>query len=113
MDLLWLDDMDPFALETTSDSQELEQDVIHVIEQDLASNPDDPSRGLGVANASSEQVSANPTAYTQAAEQEVQKDDRVVSCSASITVTNDGSVALVIDIEEDDAQLDVKYQVPT
>lgn len=49
-DLLAGDDVDPLGQETTSDLQNLVQDVIHVLVQDRGSNLDDPNRGVGLYN---------------------------------------------------------------
>jgi hypothetical protein len=46
-ELLWLDDLDPGARETASDLDSLEQDVLHIISEELGSNLDDPNRGVG------------------------------------------------------------------
>lgn len=43
-------DVDPLGQETTSDLQNLMQDVMHVLQQDLGSNLDDPNRGVGIYN---------------------------------------------------------------
>jgi hypothetical protein len=103
VDLAWLSDMDPFASETDDDLDELEQDIVHVIDQDLGSNPDDPTRGLGVGNSSSKALAQNPASITQAAENEVQKDDRVDSCSAMISVdASTGIVTLDLTIQVND-----------
>src|ERR1700690_795675 len=49
-DLLFGNDLDPLGQETTSDLQNLMQDVQHVLQEDLGSNLDDPNRGVGIYN---------------------------------------------------------------
>lgn len=46
----WTDDLDPSGAETSSDLESLEQDVMHVLEENLGSNLADPQKGVGVAN---------------------------------------------------------------
>lgn len=113
MDLRWSDDMQLDAAETDGDEEELEQDVLHVIEQDLASNPDDPTRGLGVANIASHALLQSSKSWEQKAVTEAQKDDRIDAVTAEMVVADDGSVSLDISIEVDGAVLDVTVPVPT
>jgi hypothetical protein len=49
-DILCGNDVDPLGQETTSDLQNLMQDIQHVLQQDLGSNLDDPNRGVGIYN---------------------------------------------------------------
>jgi len=104
-DLRWLDDMDPFAAETESELEELEQNVYHVIEQDKGSNLDCPNRGLGAASATSK---ALPSGLAAQAENEIEQlDDRIDSCTAELTTADDGSVTLDLDVRVDGDVLDI------
>ena len=47
-ELRWTDDMDQSAAETASDLESLEQDVLHILGEVLASNLADPNSGCGV-----------------------------------------------------------------
>lgn len=47
-DIVCIDDVDPYASETTSDFQSLQQDIHHLLLELPGSNPDDPDRGIGV-----------------------------------------------------------------
>ena len=49
-DLVCSPDVDSLGAETQSDLQNLIQDVMHVLQQDLGSNLDDPNRGCGIAD---------------------------------------------------------------
>lgn len=49
-DLVTNPDVDPLAAETQSDLQTLIQDGMHVLQEDLGSNLDDPNRGCGIAD---------------------------------------------------------------
>lgn len=103
-DLLWLTDMDPFGAETQSDRDELVQDSLHVIEQDLGSNLDDLTRGLGVANILSRPVQAG---LAQQAQTELAKDDRVQRVDATITTDDQGQQTLNVTIYTNDDVLDL------
>jgi hypothetical protein len=49
-DLVFLNDLDGLASQTSSDFQGLAQDIYHLFLEDLGSNPDDPTRGIGINN---------------------------------------------------------------
>jgi len=88
-DLVCLDDMDPFASETTSDLENLWQDVYHVLLQDPASNPDDVDRGLGVVNLLSGDTSVLAS-LPRTAEQELLKDDRIDAVRVALSQIQPG-----------------------
>jgi hypothetical protein len=87
MDLRWLVDLDLFGAETADAAEELTQDTYHVIEQDLGSNGDDPTRGLGVANMLSGQI---PAGFTTTADTELAQDDRIDSVSSTLDIDTSG-----------------------
>lgn len=95
-DLRWLADMDIGAAETDNDLEEAVQDAYHVIEQDLGSNPDDPTRGGGIGNILSKALSQGITPQLQAM---ILADDRFKSVTGQLNtdpVTNAASLDLVI-----------------
>ncbi len=85
-DLVCIDDMDPFAAETTSDLQNLIQDIYHVILEDPGSNMDDPERGFGLMSLLSGTVDQF-LASASGIDTEVEKDPRVDSSSTVIVQT--------------------------
>ncbi len=103
-DLLWLSDLDISGAETQTDNDDLIQDSLHVIEQDLGSNLDDPTRGLGVANLLSKPL---PNGITVAASNELAKDDRVTRCDATIVTDPNGVQALNVTIYANDDVLNL------
>lgn len=103
-DLLWLSDMDPFGAETQSDRDELIQDSLHVIEQDLGSNLDDLTRGLGIASILSRPAAAG---IATSASTELAKDDRVQRCDATITTDDQGNQTLNVTIYTNDDILEL------
>ncbi len=83
-DLVCADDLDPFAGETTSDLQTLEQDVLHVLDEENGSNPDDPERGVGIYN----MIGGTVEQLQQMAatiDTQLEKDDRIDSSTTTIT----------------------------
>ena len=113
MDLRWLSDMTPDAQETSSDAEEAEQDAMHVIEEDYGSNYDDPTRGLGIASISSQAMLTSTRSWEQKAVTELQKDDRFSTVTAKIETSDDGSVWMHIDVDEDGNVIDVTVPIPT
>lgn len=89
-DLVCLDDLDPFASETTSDLQSLEQDVYHILIETAGSNPDDETRGIGVEQLLSSSAS-NFTMITQIIDTQLSKDDRIDTCTSTLTSLPPGS----------------------
>lgn len=107
MDLKWEMDLDLFGGETSTDEEELEQDVMHILEQDRGTNPDDLDRGLGLANILSDLITPGIVA---SAEEELQKDDRVESASAKLT-QNGGVATFDVAITVNDDVVDVSVPI--
>lgn len=93
-DIVCLDDMDPFADDTASDLETLEQDVLHMLIEDAGSNPDDPDRGIGI-----ETLLGGTTVDLNTAINRIntglQQDDRITKASASVTLDVDGVTYLI------------------
>ena len=113
-DLLWTfgpsgDDMSQFATETETVEDQIEQDSMHVLEQELGSNPDDPTRGVGISQVSSKALVSNGAGFVTAAENMLQQDDRIDSATAAIVVTQNGDgsvrVEMNVTIQVDDGTL--------
>ncbi len=105
-DLVCTDDLDPFASETSSDLQTLEQDVLHVLDEAMGSNPDDPERGVGIYNI----IGGTVDQLQQMAatiDTQLEKDDRIDSSTttiADVSTTDEQagayyliSIALIVD----------------
>lgn len=82
-DLVCVDDVDPNALETGSDLENLEQDVYHIVLEELASNVDDPDRGVGVQSLLSGDTSTIAT-LPRLLEAQLLKDDRIDQARAQL-----------------------------
>lgn len=96
-DLRCVDDLDLNAAETTSDLETLEQDVLHILEETIGSNLDDPDRGLGFTQLLS--GSAVPLQHLAAvASSQLTKDDRIDSASTVITQTGPTSFNVAVTI---------------
>lgn len=96
-DLVCVLDLDPYAAETTSDLQNLIQDVLHILREHLGSNPDDPERGCGVENYLSGTVDQFRT-LCGTIETQLNTDERISSTSATITANDDSTFLLRIEI---------------
>jgi hypothetical protein len=83
-DLVCVEDMDLFAAETQSDLESLEQDILHILDEDYGSNPDDPERGIGLAN-----LLSKPTRVlsdiVRTVEAQLRTDDRIDAVKATLT----------------------------
>jgi hypothetical protein len=83
-DLRCLEDLDRFAAETTTELENLDQDVLHILMEDYGSNPDDITRGIGVPNLLS--ASTRSIAHiTTLVETQLRKDDRIDQVRATLT----------------------------
>jgi hypothetical protein len=85
-----------------------------VIEQDLGSNLDDPTRGVGVGGMAS---SALPSGLERTAEQQLEQDDRVATATVSIEVDDSNPaqaiVTMVASIQPSDGTLEaIDLHVP-
>jgi len=104
-DLVCVDDMDPYANETTSDLQNLIQDAYHVVLEDLGSNPDDPTRGFGLLNMLSGTL-ADFMVGASTLDAMLEQDTRIDSSSTTVVATGDPNVpyhlqiTLVVDSSE-------------
>lgn len=83
-DLVCVEDMDPFAAETQTDLESLEQDVLHILDEDYGSNPDDPERGIGLGNLLSKPTTALSDIVRQV-ESQLRTDDRIDAVKATLT----------------------------
>ena len=102
-DLRWYDDLDPACVDTSDESEMLEQDCYHVIVEDLGSNLQDENSGLGVENALSGQFDPGLAAL---AEQQLSADERVAGVEATITDDGAGTVTLDVAVQPDPTQVD-------
>ncbi len=90
-------DLDPFARETTSDLQNLIQDVLHVLRELPGSNPDDPTRGVGVELYLGGTVDMF-TSLCGTIERQLIADDRINSCSCTVNPEANGTFTVRIDL---------------
>lgn len=97
-DLVLDDDLDPFAAETTSDLQNLIQDVTHILQEDLGSNADDPLRGVGINNYLSG-TQTNFASISGVIETQLNSDDRISACTATIVQNSDSTFTIFINIQ--------------
>ena len=103
-------DLDPFASETTSDLQSLSQDVLHILLQDLGSNPDDPNRGIGIYNylgGTADELAKLPGRI----DAQLRDDDRITSCSTTINIQSDGSFIVAPTIYVGDQVVPLEFQI--
>lgn len=96
-DVVCLDDVDPLGTECMSELQVLEQDVFHVLIQELGSNPDDPTRGIGIRSYLSGTESDFMT-LTALIDAQLKEDDRIDDSRTTITHKSDGSYAVDVEI---------------
>ena len=97
-DLVCVSDLDPLASETVNEEQNLEQDCFHALLQRPKSNPDAPDRGVGVEtylSGTSNDLLGLPAAIVA----DLEKDPRVASVSAPVTLQPDGSYRIDVEIE--------------
>lgn len=107
-DLVLDNDLDPFAAETTSDLQNLIQDVGHILVETLGSNPDDINRGVGIYNYLSGTVK-DFQGVVGIIEKQLTTDDRIDSCNASIVQNSDDTFTLYINIAVDGSVIPLQY----
>ncbi len=96
-DLVCVDDLDPLAVETTSDLQNLEQDVRHVIQETLGSNLDDLSKGIGVGSRLSGST-VDLTRIPKILDGQLKKDPRVSTSKSTTKVNAGGSFELDVEV---------------
>jgi hypothetical protein len=96
-DLVCVDDLDPLGRETQSDLETLEQDVLHILEEVLGSNLDDPNRGVGLLSI----LSGNTTILTNMAatiDGQLTKDTRIDASSTAVTNTGPNAFSVVVTV---------------
>jgi hypothetical protein len=111
-DLVCVDDLDLFASETLSDLENLEQDVYHLLIESLGSNPDDPTRGIGIEDLlSSSDVQVNAMAFS--IDTQLRDDDRIHESHTTVTETKNengpSSFDIDIQIEVDSGVVGLKF----
>ena len=90
-------DLDAYGTETTSDLQTLVQDVYHILIETPGSNIDAPTRGVGVKQYLSG-PRASLTALANKIDTELLEDDRIDTCSSSVSQDSTGAYVLKIQI---------------
>lgn len=101
-------DLDPFATETTSDFQNLVQDVTHVLLELNGTNLDDPQRGVGIETyLSGTQESFN--GLIGVIEEQLARDDRITGVTAAISQNTDVSFTITINIAVSGTVLNLQY----
>lgn len=111
-DLVFYEDLNLFALETTSDLQNLVQDIHHLLEEYPNSNPSDPDRGIGVElylSGTVTQLNLLPNLINT----QVILDDRVTSCNTTITQLPDSSFQIIIQIAVSTIVLPLEFNFST
>jgi hypothetical protein len=99
MDLIWLDDLDPFGRELDDPLEELAQDVYHRLLELPGSNLDDPERGFGLEDALSGRIDTRLGARIEA---ELGKDDDIDAARAVVTEPERGVLKIEIEITASD-----------
>jgi hypothetical protein len=109
-DLLCGLDLDANGGETTSDLQNLVQDVSHVLLADLGSNPDDPTRGIGLFRFLNGTV-ADLQTMAKTAEAQLAEDDRIDAISANVSQSGLSAeqYLIAIQIQVDGAVLGLEF----
>ncbi len=107
-DLRAVDDLDPYASETSDPLEELAQDLYHRLIEPPESNLDDPDRGLGLEDALSGPFDA-PSLKARI-EAEMRKDSRVDAVVATLTLPEVGVVLVDIALEANDQQLGIRVR---
>jgi hypothetical protein len=96
-DLVGLDDLDPTMSETTSDLQNLLQDVYHILLETLGSNLDDQNRGVGVYQYLSG-TSVQLTSLPGVIETQLGGDNRIDAVSATLAAMTSGPYPYVLNL---------------
>lgn len=94
MDLVCVDDLDEYASETDDELELLAQDLYHRLIEEYGSNPDDPTRGVGIMSRLSS--TDDPLMIARLIESDFLGDDRVISCVAVVKregASNEGTFA--------------------
>jgi hypothetical protein len=107
-DLICGFDLDPYGRETTSDFENLVQDILHVLLELPGSNPDDPTRGIGVhtyLNGTLDAFNSLPGKI----EEQLSRDDRVNTVSASIAPQSDGTFKVNLRVSVGESVIPLEY----
>ena len=108
-DLVCADDLDLFGSETTSELENLIQDVQHVILETLGSNLDDPQRGVGIftyLSASADKLLGLPGII----ETQLIEDDRITQCLCTISPsTEENTYNILVQIAVDGNQINLSF----
>lgn len=96
-DIVCIDDCDPLMSETTSDLQNLEQDVRHILMETLGSNLDDVNRGIGVDSLLSSSTAPLQT-LAKNLDSQLTKDDRIQSSNSNVIDNGSGSFTLNVTV---------------
>lgn len=97
-DLVLATDMDPLAVETTSEIENLAQDCYHWLICIPGGNLDNIDRGVGIyqyLSGTSDELRSLPSAI----EADFQKDARVVDCVASIQGQPNGAPLISVQVQ--------------
>lgn len=108
-DLVCVDDLDPLALETTSDLQNLEQDVLHILQETYGSNLDDINRGIGVPEMLSGSTVPLQT-LPKVIDTQLTKDARIDKSKTTITQNSDQSFNLEIQVTVNSSVVPINVQ---
>ena len=105
-------DLNPFGAETTSDLQNLIQDVGHILEELPGSNLDDVTRGIGIEtylSGNAKMLNSLPDKI----ETQLLADDRISSCTVTIQQNPDGSYVILVVIGVAGSVIPLQYQWDT
>jgi len=97
VELVCRDDLDELASELDDELEELAQDLEHRLFEDYGSNPDDEDRGAGLLSRLSSTDS--PLMIGRLIEADFLKDERVLTCSATVTREGQGNEGVVAKVD--------------
>lgn len=101
-------DLDSFATETTSDFQNLVQDVTHILVELNGTNLDDSQKGVGIESyLSGTQLSFN--GLIGVIEEQLSRDDRITGVIASIAQNTEETFTITIEISVSGTVLNLQY----
>jgi len=105
-DLDCFTDVDAFAAELDDPVAILAQDVFHILIERPGSNPDDPTRGIGIIEALSGKVD---TTLASRIDAQLQKDDRIDVAQTTITDMGGGAYQIALTIQYDAEVLNLVF----
>lgn len=100
-DLLYVDDLDPLATQTSSELQNLAQDCYHWLLTPPGRNPDNPDRGVDVNSRLSGTVEDLATLPAEI-DSDFVKDTRIKDSSSSLAQNPDGTWSILAVITPQD-----------